>query len=173
MQLRYSKQAGTTLVEIIMVVALIALITIGVLVYFESANRSAKVSEIVTDLAALSASIENNYAVQGDYTGISTAVVMGFVNTPERLKTADKTGLRHPWDNTAAGITIDPATMSLANDGYTISLNNVPYDICQDISGKIYSKFYQVIIDSIQVTSIASSITACGTTGKKTIKATK
>ncbi|MHD0644558.1 type 4 pilus major pilin [Pseudomonas aeruginosa] len=156
-----------------MAVALIALITIGCLVYFQSANNSAKSSELISDLAALASVINYNYSQQGDYAGISTAVVLNFSAFPERLRVVGGGGMRHPWDNTVTGITVSPASVQGPNDGYTISLHNIPAEICIDLTSKLYTKFTKVVVNSQTITSVATSTIYCGTSGSVQIDATR
>ena len=95
MQLNFKRQAGATLIEIIMVVALIAIITIGALTYYNSANQSTKVQETVTGLTSLTSVIRNQFSSQGHYLGLDEQVVASFGNVPKTMRVDDTSELKH------------------------------------------------------------------------------
>ncbi|WOF81398.1 type 4 pilus major pilin (plasmid) [Pseudomonas sp. FeN3W] len=169
MKLNFQRQAGATLIEIIMVVALIAIITVGALVYFNSAQDASNVSEAVSGLTAMSAVVRNQYSTQGDYSGISQDVVMRFGNVPENMlvrtggaSSGAPTHLKHPWNNANGAVAIGVDTINIANDAFKITLTKVPAKLCTDLVTKTYRHFQKVVVGSTTVTNVSTATTACG-----------
>lgn len=158
MNLKLRSQAGATLVEIIMVVALIALITIGVLTYFNSANQSSKVEQTINNLTSLTSAIRNQYATQGDYSGITEAVVYNFANVPVMMKSGTAGQLIHPWSSATTAVTISTASPF---DTFTMGLGGLDSATCTDIASKIYRHFDAVAVGATAVTSVATAQSAC------------
>jgi Tfp pilus assembly protein PilE len=172
MKLNFRRQAGATLLETMMVVALMAVITIGALVYFNSASESSKVQEATAGLTALSSVLRNQFATQGDYTGLNETLAMKFGNVPESMlvrtgagAAAVPTRFKHPWNQAAGAVTISVATTNVANDSYKISYADVPAASCVDLLTKTYRHFDAVTAGTTAVTSVATAVSGCGTNG--------
>lgn len=165
MKLNFQRQAGATLIEIIMVVALISIITIGALVYYNTAQQGSKVSEAVSGITALSAVIRNQFSTQGSYTGITSEVVAKFGGVPESLtvKTGTTPTLRHPWNAATTSIDIVTEDITASADGFKITLKSVPANVCADLVNKTYRHFIEVHVGSTLIEGVATSATACGT----------
>ena len=168
MKLNFQRQAGATLIEIIMVVALIAIITIGALVYYNTAQDGSRVQEAVGNVTALSAVIRNQFSTQGDYAGITQDVVMRFGGVPESMLVkngVNPRNLKHPWNNAVGAVTIATATTTAADDSFEITLNRIPAKLCNDLVSKTYRHFLRTEVGSTAVNNVASISTACGTSG--------
>ncbi|MHD0644559.1 type 4 pilus major pilin [Pseudomonas aeruginosa] len=158
MKLQFSRQAGATLIEIIMVVALIALITIGALTYYNSANQSNKIQQTISNITSLSSAIRNQFATQGDYNGITEAVVYSFANVPVMMKGATAGQLVHPWDQSNAAITIATAS---PYDTFSIGLAQIDSQTCTDIASKIYRHYDKVAVGATTISNVATAQSAC------------
>lgn len=168
MKLNFQRQAGATLIEIIMVVALIAIITIGALVYYNTAQDGSRVQESVGNITALSAVIRNQFSTQGDYNGISETVVMKFGGVPESMLVRTGTtpkNLKHPWNNGTGAVTVSPATTTATDDSFEITLVKIPAKLCNDLVSKTYRHFLKTEVGSTAVSSVATIAGACGTSG--------
>lgn len=159
MQLHIKRQTGATLIEIIMVVALIAIITIGALTYYNSASESSKVQEAVGGLTGLSAVIRNQFQSQGDYQGLTEALVFRSTNVPVNMKSVVNTdNLRHPWSQTAAAVLVAPAASPYAN--FTITFAELPRGACVEITSKVYKSFTSMTVNGTTVTPTTGAATA-------------
>jgi type II secretory pathway pseudopilin PulG len=173
MQLNFRRQAGATLIEIIMVVALIAIITIGALTYFNSASESSKVQETITGLTAMSSAVRNQFNSQGHYSGITSSVVARFGNVPKTMRRDDTDFLKHAWNTNNSAVDITPITTVSAGTAshFSIRLNAVPARVCMDLVTKTYKSFVVNVggvpnPDTPTITTIAQANTACGTGGE-------
>ena len=182
MQLNFKRQAGATLIEIIMVVALMAIITIGALVYYNSASQSAKVQEAVTSLTSLTSIIRNQFSSQGNYAGLSEQVVAAFGNVPKTMRVDDTTQLKHPWSSANNAVMIGPIAGAGSADEFYIQLANIPARACTDIVTKTFKSFGVLTgtagtaptVSTGTYTTIALAVTGCGgnATGAETLNAT-
>jgi type II secretory pathway pseudopilin PulG len=141
MQLNFKRQAGATLIEIIMVVALMAIITIGALTYYNSASQSSKVQETVTTLTALTSMIRNQFSAQGNYTGLDEVVVAAFGNVPKTMRVDDTTDLKHPWSSAANAVKIGPMNGAGTASEFYVQLADLPTRACTDIVTKTFKSF--------------------------------
>lgn len=159
MQLNLRRQAGATLIEIIMVVALIAIITIGALTYFNSASESSKVQESVSGLTGITAVIRNQFASQGDYNGLTEQVAFRSTNVPVTMKSSVNTDhLRHPWSQTAAAVTLVPAASPF--DSFDIRFSELPQGACVEITSKVYKSFERLSVNGTAITPTTGAATA-------------
>lgn len=177
MKLNFQRQAGATLIEIIMVVALMAIITIGALVYYNSAQDSSRVQTAVGNVTSLSAVVRNQYSTQGNYAGVTQAVVMMFGGVPEnmivRTAAGAPTHMVHPWNNSNAAVTVAVDTTTTANDSFRITFVGVPAAICNDLVSKTYRHFLVTRVGTTVVNSVATITTACGSTGDVSVSFTQ
>jgi Tfp pilus assembly protein PilE len=172
MKLNFRRQAGATLIEIMMVVALMAVITIGALVYFNSANESSKVQDATAGLTAMTSVIRNQFATQGDYNGLTDTVAMKFGNVPESMLMRTGTGststpsrFKHPWNQNTGAVTIASATTNVADDSFKITYALVPAASCVDLMTRTFRHFDIAQVGGTTVTSVATITSACGTSG--------
>lgn len=174
MQLNFKRQAGATLIEIIMVVALIAIITIGALTYYNSANQSTKVQETVSGLTSLTSVIRNQFSSQGHYLGLDEQVVAAFGNVPKTMRVDDTDELKHSWSSDASAVKIGPMTGDGANSDFYIQLADIPARACTDIVTKTYKSFSVLkgtkgtapTSASGAYTTIAAAVAGCGGTSE-------
>ncbi len=175
MQLNFRRQAGATLIEIIMVVALIAIITIGALTYYNSASESSKVQETVSGLTGITSVVRNQFASQGDYNGLTEALVYRSTSVPNNMKSVVNTDhLRHPWSQTAAAVTVVPAGSPYAT--FTIRLAELPRGACVEISSKVYKSFEGTSVNGTAITAATGAATtsmACNDTNTNWIELTQ
>jgi Tfp pilus assembly protein PilE len=170
MQLNFKRQAGATLIEIIMVVALMAIITIGALTYYNSASQSSKVQDVVTTLTSLTSMIRNQFASQGNYTGLDEQVVASFGNVPKTMRVDDTTELKHPWSSAANAVLIGPINGAGTASEFYIQLADLPTRACTDIVTKTFKSFGVLkgtagtapASSAGTYTTIAAAVAGCG-----------
>lgn len=171
MKLNFRRQAGATLIEIMMVVALMAVITIGALTYFNSANESSKVQEATASLTALTSVIRNQFATQGSYEGLTADVAAKFGNVPESMlvRTGSTARFRNPWNQGAGAVTIVPAETNSTDDSFTVTFTKIPASTCTDLMTRTYRHFDKALVGTTEVDTVAKITTACGADGDKSL----
>lgn len=165
MQLNYRRASGATLIEIIMVVALIAIITIGSFLYYNSASQASKVQEALSELDAISTIVQNMYATSPNYSGLSEAVVVNSGSVASNIKSSVVGNLKHPWDVTAAAVTLtaNPAAVPTASS-FLITYTLIPQGACVDLVGKAFNRFPAIRVNGTSITNAGIAATACTNT---------
>lgn len=164
------RQAGFSLLEIVMVAGIIIVLSVAAIVAYQSAQQATNMNTAVSNLNSLTASIRNTFATQGDYTGLTNAVVLSSNSLPENMRvSAAGTTIKSPFAND--GVDVAPANVGgTANDGFKITFKNVTGRQCQDFVNKMYRHYETVQAGSTTVTSVATAASACG--GSATAKTT-
>ncbi|AXH59486.1 type 4 pilus major pilin [Pseudomonas amygdali] len=164
-KLNFARQAGATLIEIMMVVALMAVITIGALTYFNSANESSKVQEATASLTALTSVIRNQFSTQGSYEGLTADVAAKFGNVPESMLVRSGTTVRfkNPWNQATGAVTITSSSTNVADDSFTVTFTKIPAATCIDLMTRTFRHFDIAKVGSTTVTTVPTITTACGT----------
>lgn len=165
MQLNFRRSAGATLIEIIMVVALIAIITIGSFLYYNSASQASKVQEALSELDAISVVVQNMYATSTNYAGLSEAVVVNAGSVASNIKSSVAGNLKHPWDATAAAVTlaVNPAAVPVASS-FLITYTLIPQGSCVDLVGKAFNRFPAIRVNGTSISNAGIAATACTNT---------
>lgn len=165
MQLNYRRSSGATLIEIIMVVALIAIITIGSFLYFNSASEASKVQEALSELDAISTIVQNMYATSPNYSGLSEAVVVNSGSVASNIKSSVAGNIKHPWDVTAAAVTLaaNPAAVPVASS-FLITFTLIPQGACVDLVGKAFNRYASIRVNGTSITNAGIAATACTNT---------
>lgn len=165
MQFNFRRQTGATLIEIIMVVALIAVITIGSFMYYNSASQASKVQEALTGLDAISQIIQNQYATSTNYSGLTEGVVVNSGSVASNIKSSVAGNLKHPWSAVAAAVTIgvNPAAVPAASS-FLITYTLVPQGACVDLVSKAFNKYPLIRVNGTSITNAGVSSVACTTT---------
>lgn len=165
MQLHIRRSAGATLIEIIMVVALIAIITIGSFLYYNSASQASKVQEALSELDAISTIVQNMYATSTNYSGLSEAVVVNSGSVASNIKSTVAGNLKHPWDSTAAAVTLtaNPAAVPTASS-FLITYTLLPQGACVDLVAKAFNRFPAIRVNGTSISNAGIAATACTNT---------
>lgn len=180
MQLSIKTQAGASLIEIIMVVALMALITIAALTYYNSANEASKVNQAVSDITALSSTIRATFASQGNYADLTEALIFDMKSVNSNMKSPVGTKqLKHGWSQEANAIEI--AVSGTGNNSFSITYGALPVEACQEIASRLLGRFDSVAVGAgaspTAVTGIAGVMTGCATgsatSSDKTVRVTQ
>lgn len=123
------KQAGVTLMELIIGLAIIGVIIAGVTALFGSADSQQKSNQVTTDLTAIRAAVKQLYYGQGGYGTANinnTLVVAKKIPTTLTVDTSTTPNtISHPMNGT---INIVGATTS-----YTVTVTNIPSDVCTNV----------------------------------------
>lgn len=170
MNISIRRQAGATLVEIIMVVALIAIITIGSFLYFNAADNGAKVKAAMSSLESITTIIQNQFATSTNYTGLTEAVVRNSGGVSSNLASSTAGHLKHPWSQVAAavGISVNPAAVPVASS-FMITFTLVPQGACVDLAGKSINKFSAITINGTPVVNASTPGTSCSSSTSNTM----
>lgn len=117
---RLSRMLGVTLLEIMLVLAIAAMVIVMSIRYYQSASQSQATNNIVEQVIALTAAADNLSQGTGTYSNASKAIaVVGSAN------------LKTPWT------TGNPFSISGSGSTYTITIGSLPEGVCQSVYAKI------------------------------------
>lgn len=118
---------GLTLIEAAMVLAILALVVAGIMLFYTSANTSRLTTAALGDLAAVQQSVRSLYGGQPSYNGLSTASLAASKALPSRM-TVSTTGLRHSFNGTITVASADGGAG--ADSGFSVQFNSIPQEAC-------------------------------------------
>lgn len=121
---RADSQKGFTLVELIIVLAIVALLAIFGIPLFQSYLMEGRVEPTAQDLSKLAAKIRGNYAAGGTYDGLSTATASKIANGLATSLVVGTSTMSHDLGGTGS--------VSVAGSGsaFTITLGTVNNVAC-------------------------------------------
>ncbi len=126
--------AGVTLLEIMLVLAIAAMIIVMSVKYYQSASSSQSTNSAMQSIQSLTAAADGIAQGTGTYTS---------ANSTNIKNVAGSTALNLPW---GASITINPSAGS-----YTVNLPSTPANVCNSLTFKL------------KANSHYTNISACGT----------
>jgi prepilin-type N-terminal cleavage/methylation domain-containing protein len=129
---RLRRRGGFSLVELAMVLAIIALLVAGIMLFFSNASNAEKTNEALTEVAAFAQVTRSLYTGSGNYAGLTAIQIATSGQFPAKWTTNAATGtFSDPWGGVA---TIASGTINSAGDSFVITLNGVPSTACQKMS---------------------------------------
>jgi type II secretory pathway pseudopilin PulG len=126
---------GVTLLEIMLVLAIAAMVIVLSIRYYQSASYSSQANQLMSAFQSITAAAENLAQTSGTYTGISQPQIATIVPTNTFIA---------PWSST---LTFTPSAAS-----FTITVPNTPAGVCTIMSVKLSSDKHTL-----------ASTTSCGT----------
>ena len=127
---RYSKlQQGVTLLEIMLVLAIAAMIIVMSVRYYQSAQASSQANGFIAQVQTITSTVENLAQGTGVYSGISQAQISSVMPL---------NGLITPWSGTI--------TFTAASNGYSLAVSPAPpAGVCALITAKLTSSIQYVV----------------------------
>lgn len=114
---RLSRMAGVTLLEIMLVLAIAAMVIVMSIRYYQSASMSQKVNTAMEDITGIVSAGENFLNAQGSYSGVHSISALGPYGLPQGASATSS-----PW---GGKITVSGSTSTM-----TITIPNIPADAC-------------------------------------------
>ncbi|MCC1496723.1 type 4 pilus major pilin [Alcanivorax sp. 1008] len=137
-------QAGFTLIEILLVMAVVVVIIAGAFAVYTQLTSSGTAQAESTALAATQAKIREVYGTNARrYTGLGEAdVAAGRMAPASMLSDTDADGVPDALvSGFGALITIAPVNVNGANDGFSITYTDVPSQECVDLVPRLATQF--------------------------------
>ncbi len=117
---------GVTLLEIMLVLAIAALIIVMSVRYFQSASTSQQATALMSQIQAIGAAMNSMSKGTSDYSGLTSASVASIIPGG---------GLIPPWGGSA--ITVNAANTKQGT--FEIDIPNVPPGVCNLVAGELVS----------------------------------
>lgn len=121
---------GLTLIEAAMVLTIMALVVAGVMLFYQNASTSQKISSAAGQVSAVQQAVRAAYAGQPTYSGLSTAAIAG--QLPTSMVVSGSTDLRNAFNG--------PITVGSHNGGgtdnsaFTITFSGLPAEACSRLA---------------------------------------
>lgn len=124
--LRYKSEKGLSLIESAMVLALGAVVTAGVMFYYQSASDANKTQAAISQVMSATSAINGLYIGKSDYSGLDVNVLKNTSAIPENYKTQN--GINTPF---GTALKVKPAEAGeVGSFGYKLSLTGLPKSAC-------------------------------------------
>lgn len=140
------KQKGFSLIEILVVLAVIAILVGGIVAAVQGLNSDAEVSNEARNINTMSDRVKKMYGSSA-FTGLTTAVAWDGGIFPDALTEAagaSNAGGIHSWKGL---VTIASATLNgIANGGYAITYATVPGESCLDLVTSVEGRFDEITV---------------------------
>lgn len=114
---------GVTLLEIMLVLAIAAMIIVMSVRYYQSASSSQQANNVLSQIQSITAAADSLAQATGSYSG-------GNVNTASIKPLLPANGLVTPWGS-AIGVT------GATNNQYTVSFPSTPIGVCNIVKSQL------------------------------------
>lgn len=159
--LKNKKQNGYTLVELLIVLGLIIVFTLGTYVAYNMVKNSGSANTEARNLDTLRAGVKNLYAGSSVYTLLSGAVLNDGRMTPDSMRAIPYVVGDDKINNSFGGaVTVLPSTLGTgggANNGFAITYNRVPGAVCSRLVTTGGVGFDQVTVAGVVVKKFGTS----------------
>lgn len=169
MKLNFNRKQkrGFTLIEILLVVGFIAIAGIGIYTIYSKVTLNNAANTESRNIDTIRAGVKNLFAGAPTTAGLTNTVVNNASITPNNMITAgDPTVITNSF---GGAVTVAPATLTVANDGFRITFPAVPGAVCTKLVTGTGSQFERVTVGATVVKAlgtntsidIAQTTTAC------------
>lgn len=162
------KQRGFTLIEFMVVIALIGLGLVLVVTQFGQANEANRTSTAIKNITSLAGGVSSFKGTRTGYTGLSASGLLATNAVPDNML-----GTANQITNVFGGA----VTLAAATDTnqYTMTYATVPVGSCVEIASRVNSSFVSVTVTggttgtAGQITSLSIANTECNAPGTATV----
>lgn len=157
--IRNEVQGGFSLIELMIVLALGAVILFAAIGNYGSTNSQAQTDAEVRNLNSLIPMIKQTFGTaQGNYTGLSNGIMRRAANFPNTMAhPSDPELIRHSWADDGVELGVSGTN----DEFFTITYKDVPGNSCQDLLTRVYRFFTEVTVNSTTVDGVASISSNC------------
>lgn len=119
---RLSRMLGVTLLEIMLVLAIAAMVIVMSIRYYQSATLSQQSNDVMQKLLAITAAADNLSQGSGSYGSLISTTNIGNIVGSNNMKT--------PWTSA------NPFSISGGGTSYNVSVDSLPAAVCTNLQGK-------------------------------------
>lgn len=147
---KQKKNRGFTLVEILLVVAFIAVGGLAVYVTYNKVSSGGQANTEARNLGTLQAGVKGLYGGSSNYTGITNSVLNDGRVTPDSMRAIPYVSGATAINNTFGGtVTVLPITLAggNTNNGFQITYARVPGAVCSKLVTNAEKAFDQITVN--------------------------
>jgi Tfp pilus assembly protein PilW len=160
----HSRQAGATLLEALAFLGIAAIIVVGAISMFKTAQGSSQANAMLQQITGMKSTIRVLYATQASYAGLSDAMLIAGKAVPDTLRITG--GQIFSSFGGRVYVQHDGAMA----DGYSIVYGEVPSDVCIKVLSQSQKNWHHIDVDWTETIHPKSSVsdinTACTSFGK-------
>lgn len=123
---KVNNQKGFTLVEMVMVIAVMGVLVIGAVVIFKKSMVKQNVNDEISTITEITSAVQKHYYSKAVYTGLTNTIATSFKLVPDSMIGGVGT-INNRWSGT---VTLAPATVNTTDDAFTFTTTLVPTDAC-------------------------------------------
>lgn len=120
---RLSRMLGVTLLEIMLVLAIAAMIIVMSIRYYQNATSAQQTNDLLQQILSITAAADNLSQANGTFSAATSTAVTNIVGSAN---------LHTPWSGGTVGFTV-----SGSGSSFTIKANTLPLSVCTAIQAKI------------------------------------
>lgn len=154
---KFSRQRGSSLMEMIIIISLVVLFVMGVMSFYKAATHSSRVEEIISDIASITSVIRSKFKIQANYEGINSSVVSGFLGVPESMLSSSG-GLKHPFSAELDAVRIESVSPF---ESVIITFEGLTPEACYDLAVRTHAQFIRVASGGQGISDSNSANTIC------------
>ena len=120
------RRKGLTLIEAAMVLTVLALVVAGVMLFYQNATTSQKISQAAGQISSIQQAVRSMFAGQSSYEGLQNANI---ITALPRSMISGTDGIRNAFNG---NVVVAPASSGtgLSANAFTISFAGLPVDAC-------------------------------------------
>lgn len=149
------KQAGLTLIELAIALAVAAALLFGLFYVVNTANAKRKTSSEVQNLTMMANDIRAKFAGQGDFAGLTAGTLIQLGVPPQSMISGSALSSSFSTPVAVAAANIN----GQANDGFEFTYTNFPANACADFVMAAASNFAKVTLGSMIIKNIGTGAT--------------
>lgn len=120
------QRRGLTLIEAAMVLAILALVVAGVMMFYQNASTNQKITSAASQVSSIQQAVRSMYAGQANYAGLQNSDIISAL--PKSMQVGTSDSLRNAFNG---AIVVDSvANGSNADAAFTIAFSGLPSEAC-------------------------------------------
>ena len=127
--MKYTNENGRSMVEMLGVLAIIGVLSVGGIAGYSKAMNKFKISKTTDQISMLVANIRTMFSAQGDYVGLSNEAAVNFGVVPEEMGTSAT--LTNPFKGS---VIISESDYKGTGDSFVVVYNGLAKDACVSVA---------------------------------------
>lgn len=150
-------QKGYTLIELLLLVAIIAIVSASIYSYYSRKAEDAKVTALNNTLKNIDKQVRNSFSSITDFGGLSNAYALATNMLPAQMTgTHDPNSISNTF---GGGFTLANSTFSGIN-GYSVTMDKLPNSVCTKLATSDFAQnVQQVIVNGTIIKNINTPMT--------------
>lgn len=119
-------QKGMSSIELIVYLSIATIMIMSCLAAGSILVRDTRIKNTISDMQLIAVKVNEMFANESSFEGLTDEIFIKSGNAPNSIINSTRDGLRSSWGS----MTLEPATSSTDNDVFTLTLSNIPLEVC-------------------------------------------